>query len=60
MWFWSEDHWSEFRIVLRVILGLGDGTDIEHDISIHYDKKLQRCEDGAQKTLETWLTWLYT
>lgn len=45
MWCWSGDHWG----VLRVILGLRDGTDIEHDTRTHYDKKLQRCEDGAQK-----------
>lgn len=45
MWCWSGDHWG----VSRVILGLRDGTDIEHDTRIHYDKKLQRCEDGAQK-----------
>lgn len=49
MWCWSEDHLGEFRIVLRVILGLGEGTDIERDTSTNYGKKLQRCEDRAQK-----------
>lgn len=47
---WSGGHWGEIHIVLRVVLGLRYGTDIEYDTSTQYDKKLQRCEAQKENT----------